>query len=45
MQDVERICDRVIFLSHGKIVHEARTKELSSLHKLFLQIAREEPES
>jgi ABC-2 type transport system ATP-binding protein len=45
MQDVERICDRVIFLSHGKIVREAKTKDLPSLHDLFLQIAREEPES
>lgn len=45
MQDVERICDRVIFLAQGKIVHEAQTKELPSLHKLFLQIAREESES
>jgi ABC-2 type transport system ATP-binding protein len=45
MHDVERICDRVIFLAHGKIVREAQTKDLPSLHKLFLQIAREEPES
>jgi ABC-2 type transport system ATP-binding protein len=45
MHDVERICDRVIFLAHGKIVREAQTKKLPSLHKLFLQIAREEPES
>lgn len=44
MQDVERICDRVIFLSKGKIVRQAVTKELPSLHKLFLSIAREEPE-
>lgn len=44
MHDVERICDRVIFLSHGKIVRQAPTKELPSLHKLFLQIARKEPE-
>jgi ABC-2 type transport system ATP-binding protein len=45
MHDVERICDRVIFLSHGKIVRQAAPKDLPSLHKLFLQIAREEPES
>ncbi len=45
MHDVERICDRVIFLAHGKIVRQARTQDLPSLHKLFLQIAREEPES
>jgi ABC-2 type transport system ATP-binding protein len=41
MHDVERICDRVIFLSHGKIVREAAPKDLPSLHDLFLQIARE----
>jgi ABC-2 type transport system ATP-binding protein len=45
MQDVERICDSVIFLAHGKIVRQAQTKDLTSLHKLFLQIAREEPEA
>jgi ABC-2 type transport system ATP-binding protein len=44
MHDVERICDRVIFLAHGKIVREAYTKDLPNLHKLFLQIARGEPE-
>lgn len=44
MNDVERICDGVIFMSHGKIVRQAPTDELPSLHKLFLQIAREEPE-
>lgn len=41
MHEVERICDRVIFLSHGKIVQEAAPKDLPSLHDLFLQIARE----
>jgi ABC-2 type transport system ATP-binding protein len=41
MHDVERICDRVIFLSHGKIVQQASPKDLPSLHDLFLQIARE----
>jgi ABC-2 type transport system ATP-binding protein len=45
MQDVERICDRVIFLSHGRIVRQAAPRDLPSLHKLFLQIAREEPEA
>jgi ABC-2 type transport system ATP-binding protein len=45
MHDVERICDRVIFLAHGDIVRQAPTNELPSLHKLFLQIARGEPES
>lgn len=41
MSDVERICDRVIFLSHGKIVQEAAPKDLPSLHEVFLNIARE----
>lgn len=45
MHDVEHICDRVIFLAHGKIVRQAHTKDLPSLHNLFLQIARDEPES
>jgi ABC-2 type transport system ATP-binding protein len=45
MHDVERICDRVIFLSKGQIVRQAFTKDLPSLHKLFLQIARGEPEA
>lgn len=45
MQDVERICDRVIFLSHGRIVRQAAPKDLPSLHDLFLQIARGEPEA
>ena len=45
MQDVERICDSVIFLAHGKIIRQARTKDLPSLQNLFLQIAREDPEA
>jgi ABC-2 type transport system ATP-binding protein len=45
MSEVERICDSVIFLAHGKIVRQAPTNELPALHDLFLQIAREEPES
>lgn len=45
MHDVERICDRVIFLSHGKIVKEAAPKDLPNLHDLFLQIAREGDEA
>jgi ABC-2 type transport system ATP-binding protein len=44
MHDVERICDRVIFLAHGKIVRQGLKADLPSLHTLFLQIAREEPE-
>lgn len=45
MHDVERICDHVIFLANGGIVRQAPTKELPGLHKLFLQIARGEPEA
>lgn len=45
MHDVERICDRVIFLSHGHIVRQAAPKDLPSLHELFLQIAREGTEA
>ncbi|HKR82003.1 MAG TPA: ABC transporter ATP-binding protein [Candidatus Saccharimonadales bacterium] len=45
MPEVERICDRVVFLAHGNIVHEAKTKDLPSLHQLFIKIARDEPES
>jgi ABC-2 type transport system ATP-binding protein len=45
MHEVERICDRVIFLAHGKIVRQAHTEDLPNLQKLFLQIARGEPES
>lgn len=41
MHEVERICDRVIFLSHGHIVQEAAPKDLPSLQNLFLKIARE----
>lgn len=41
MHDVERICDRVIFLSHGKIVEQAAPRDLPNLHDLFLRIARE----
>lgn len=44
LHEVERICDRVIFMSHGKIVKEAVPKDLPSLHNLFLQIARETSE-
>ncbi len=41
MHEVERVCDRVIFLSHGQIVQEAAPKDLPSLNELFLRIARE----
>ncbi len=45
MDEVARVCDSVIFLSHGKIVRQAPTKDLPSLHNLFLEIAREGEES
>lgn len=45
MHEVERVCDRVIFLAHGAIVREATTKDLPSLQDLFLQIAREGQEA
>lgn len=45
MHEVERISDKVIFMSHGKIVREAATRELPNLHDLFLQIAREGTEA
>ncbi len=41
MQEVERVCDRVIFMSKGQIVKEAKTADLPSLHKLFIDIARQ----
>lgn len=44
MYEVERICDKVIFLAHGRIVREAAPKDLPNLHDLFLEIARGEPE-
>lgn len=40
MDEVERVCDKVIFLSEGKIVKFAPVKELPRLHDLFLEIAR-----
>lgn len=45
MDEVERVCDRVIFLSHGKIVRQALTKDLPNLRNLFLEIAREGEEA
>ena len=45
MPEVERISDNVIFMAHGKIVRHAPTKDLPSLHDLFLQIAREDQEA
>lgn len=45
MHEVERISDKVIFMSHGKIVRQAPTKDLPSLHDLFLEIARDDTEA
>lgn len=41
MDEVARVCDSVIFLSHGKIVRQAPTKDLPNLRDVFLEIARE----
>lgn len=45
MDEVERVCDRVIFLAHGKIVRQAAPKDLPNLRELFVSIAREGEES
>ncbi|EEF59540.1 ABC transporter ATP-binding protein [Pedosphaera parvula] len=47
MYEVEEVCDRVLFLSHGKILLEGNPKTLpaehgkTSLEELFITIARE----
>ena len=47
MYEVEEVCDRVLFLSHGKILLEGNPKTLphehgkKSLEELFITIARE----
>ena len=47
MYEVEEVCDRVLFLSHGKILLEGDPKTLprehgkSSLEELFIAVARE----
>lgn len=47
MQEVEEMCDRVLFLSHGKILLEGNPKTLpgehgkTSLEDLFIAVARE----
>ncbi|MBP7087763.1 MAG: ABC transporter ATP-binding protein [Candidatus Omnitrophica bacterium] len=47
MYEVEDMCDRVLFLSHGKILLEGNPKELPSRHgqktleDLFIKVARE----
>jgi len=46
MQEIETLCDRVIFINHGKIVDDASPKELikkygrKDLNEVFLHIAR-----
>jgi ABC-2 type transport system ATP-binding protein len=47
MYEVEDVCDRVLFLSHGKILLEGDPKQLPALHgkqsleELFITVARE----
>ena len=47
MYEVEEVCDRVLFLSHGEIILEGNPKELPSqygkktLEELFISVARE----
>jgi len=47
MYEVEEICDRVLFLSHGKILLEGNPKTLAAeygkktLEELFITLARE----
>ena len=47
MYEVEEVCDRVLFLSHGKILLEGNPKTLAhehgrkSLEELFIAVARE----
>lgn len=47
MLEIERVCDRVLFISHGKILIEGNPKTLpqehdkANLEELFISIARE----
>jgi ABC-2 type transport system ATP-binding protein len=47
MQEVQAVCDRVLFLSHGKLLLEGDPNKLpqehgaSSLEELFIRVARE----
>lgn len=47
MHEVERVCDRVLFISHGKILLEGDPRELPAKHgkkdleELFIAVARE----
>ncbi len=49
MYEVEKVCDRVLFLSHGRILLEGNPKTLprehgkASLEELFVTVAREPP--
>jgi ABC-2 type transport system ATP-binding protein len=46
MREIELICDRVIFLSHGRVVAQGTPQEIleradaESLEKVFIRIAR-----
>jgi ABC-2 type transport system ATP-binding protein len=48
MSEVERICERVVFLSHGKVVADAAPREVAAqfgrdnLEQVFLHLASEE---
>src|SRR3989344_4932806 len=47
MQEVTDVCDRVLFVSHGKVLLEGNPRELPALHgkkdleELFITVARE----
>ena len=47
MHEVEAVCDRVLFLSHGKILLEGDPRKLPAEHgketleELFIAVARE----
>lgn len=47
MYEVEAVCDRVLFLSHGKVLLEGNPRTLpgehgsASLEDLFIRVARE----
>ena len=47
MQEIERVCDRVLFISHGKILLEGKPAELPAAHdtknleELFIHVAKE----
>ena len=47
MYEVQEVCDRVLFLSHGKILLEGNPKTLprehgkATLEELFITVARE----